>query len=78
MTGYHTFGLGSTQIERVETEILTGSTAVQQVRAIPALLGGDADTSGSIRLTLRNDFQQIAKFLLCDTATDPSSHPECR
>ena len=20
----------------------------------------------------------IAKFLLCDTATDPSSHPECR
>ncbi len=22
--------------------------------------------------------QQIAKFLLCNTATDPSSHPECR
>jgi len=22
--------------------------------------------------------QQIAKFLLCDTATDPNSHPECR
>ena len=22
--------------------------------------------------------QQIAKFLLCDTATDPSAHPECR
>ena len=22
--------------------------------------------------------QQIAKYLLCDTATDPNSHPECR
>jgi hypothetical protein len=22
--------------------------------------------------------QKIAKFLLCDTATDPSVHPECR
>ena len=24
------------------------------------------------------DADQIAKFLLCDTATNPSSHPECR
>ena len=64
VTGYHTFGLGSTQIERTRTEILTGSTAVQQLRAIPSLLGGDADTSGSIRMTLRNDLQQAAKFLL--------------
>ena len=24
------------------------------------------------------DADKIAKFLLCDTATDPSSHPECR
>jgi penicillin-binding protein A len=64
VTGYHTFGLGSTQVERTRTEILTGSTAVQQVRAIPALFGGDADTSGSILLTLRADLQQTAKFLL--------------
>jgi peptidoglycan glycosyltransferase len=64
VTGYHTFGLGSTQVERTRTEVLTGSTSVQQVRAIPALLGGDADTSGSIRLTLREDLQQVAKFLL--------------
>ena len=52
VTGYHTFALGSTQVERTRTEILTGSTAEQQLRAIPALLGGDADTSGSIQLTL--------------------------
>lgn len=26
----------------------------------------------------QSDAQQIAKFLLCDTATDPSAHPECR
>ena len=64
VTGYHTFGLGSTQIERTRTDVLTGSTAVQQVRALPALLGGDADTSGSILLTLREDLQQVAKFLL--------------
>jgi penicillin-binding protein A len=64
VTGYHTFALGSTQVERTRTEILTGSTAVQQLRAIPALLGGDPDTSGSIRLTLRDDLQQTAKFLL--------------
>ena len=24
------------------------------------------------------DAEGIAKYLLCDTATDPSSHPECR
>jgi peptidoglycan glycosyltransferase len=64
VTGYHTFALGSTQIERTRTEILTGSTAVQQLRAIPALLGGEADTSGSIQLTLRHDLQEAAKFLL--------------
>jgi peptidoglycan glycosyltransferase len=64
VTGYHTFALGSTQVERTRTDILTGSTSVQQLRAIPALLGGDPDTSGSIRLTLREDLQQTAKFLL--------------
>ena len=35
VTGYHTFALGSTQIERTRTEILTGDTAAQQLRAIP-------------------------------------------
>ena len=45
VTGYHTFALGSTQIERTRTEILTGSTAAQQLRAIPSLLGGDAEKS---------------------------------
>ncbi|MGH9134337.1 MAG: peptidoglycan D,D-transpeptidase FtsI family protein [Ilumatobacteraceae bacterium] len=64
VVGYHTFALGSTQVERTKTEILTGSTAAQQLRAIPALLGGDPDTSGSIQLTLNHDLQNIAKFLL--------------
>lgn len=64
VTGYHTFGLGSTQIERTHSAVLTGSTTRQQILALPGLVSGQTDTSGSVRLTMRHDLQQVAKFLL--------------
>ena len=64
ITGYHTFGLGSTQLERSKTDVLTGDTFTQQVLAIENILGRSNDNSGEIRLTLREDMQAVAKFLL--------------
>ena len=64
ISGYHTFGLGSTQLERTESEVLTGSTAEQELRGLPAALGGNPDNSGTVQITLRNDLQEAAKFAL--------------
>ncbi len=66
VSGYHTFALGSTQLERSQNAVLTGTTPEQQLLAIPGLLGGFDDNSGSVRLTLRHDLQQVAKFVLGD------------
>jgi peptidoglycan glycosyltransferase len=66
VSGYHTFALGSTQLERTQNAVLTGTTPEQQLLAIPGLLGGFDDNSGSVRLTLRHDLQQVAKFALGD------------
>src|SRR5690606_24042399 len=60
----HTFGLGSTRLERSQNAVLTGDTLAQQVRALENLIGGGVDTSGEVRLTLREDMQRTAKFLL--------------
>lgn len=62
--GYYTFGLGSTQLERSQSDVLTGGTFTQQVRALEDILSTQNDQSGEIRLTLREDMQQVAKFLL--------------
>ena len=64
ITGYHTFGLGSTQLERARSDVLTGDTFTQQVLAIENILGRSNDNSGQIRLTVREDMQSVAKFLL--------------
>jgi peptidoglycan glycosyltransferase len=64
VTGYHTFGLGSTQLERTTSDVLTGDTFTQQVLAVEDLLGRTNDNSGQIRLTLRHDMQTVAKELL--------------
>jgi peptidoglycan glycosyltransferase len=64
VTGYHTFGLGSTQLERTKSSVLTGTTPEQQLLGLPSALGGNPDNSGSVRLTMRHDLQQVAKFLL--------------
>jgi penicillin-binding protein A len=64
VTGYFTLAFGATQIERQYGDVLTGSTPEQQVQALQDLLGGDADNSGSVQLTIRHDLQQVAKFAL--------------
>lgn len=64
LVGYYTFGLGSTQIERSHNEVLVGDTLTQQVRALEDLLNAGVDVSGEVRLTLREDMQRTAKFLL--------------
>ena len=64
VVGYYTFGLGSTQIERTQSNVLTGSTLTQQVRALEDILSPTTDNSGEVRLTMREDMQKVAKFLL--------------
>jgi peptidoglycan glycosyltransferase len=66
VVGYYTFGLGATQLERTRSGVLTGDTFTQQVRALDDILSRNNDTSGEIRLTMRNDMQNVAKFLLGD------------
>ncbi|MEM8619519.1 MAG: penicillin-binding transpeptidase domain-containing protein [Actinomycetota bacterium] len=64
ITGYFTFAFGSTQVERVYGDVLTGSTAAQQVRGLGDLLSGEFDNSGSVELAIRHDAQQAARFFL--------------
>ncbi len=64
VTGYFTFAFGSTQVERQYGDVLTGSTAEQQIRSLGDLLSGDTDATGTVELALRNDAQEVAKFLL--------------
>ena len=67
VVGYHTFGLGSTQLERTRSDVLTGDTFTQQVRALDDLFtSGERDQSGEVRITLREDMQNWARFLLGD------------
>ena len=63
-TGYFTLSFGATQVEREYGDVLTGSTTEQQVRALGDLLSSDVDNSGTVRLALRDDLQQVAKFAL--------------
>lgn len=60
ITGYYTYGFGSTQIERVHNDVLMGDTAAQKVASV----FGGGDNTGSVRLTLRDDLQQLAADLL--------------
>ena len=64
ITGYYTFGLGATQLERNKSGVLTGDTFTQQVRGLENILSRTNDNSGSLHLTLREDMQRFAKFLL--------------
>jgi len=56
ITGYYTYAFGSTQVERVHSEVLMGDTAAQKVASV----FGGGDNTGSVRLTLRADLQQVA------------------
>jgi peptidoglycan glycosyltransferase len=64
VTGYFTFAFGSTKVERFYGDVLTGSTAEQQVRGLGDLLDGQVDNAGTVQLALRADAQEVAKFLL--------------
>jgi peptidoglycan glycosyltransferase len=66
VVGYHTFGFGSTQVEKVWSPELNGTTAEQQLIGIPGLVTGDVDTAGTVVLTLKEELQRTAKFLLGD------------
>jgi peptidoglycan glycosyltransferase len=64
ITGYFTLSFGSVGVERIYGDVLTGTTAEQQVRALGDILSSDVDNSGSVQLTVRNDLQEVAKFAL--------------
>lgn len=64
ITGYYTFGLGASQLEQTRSGVLTGDTFTQQVRALDDLFSRNNDNSGELRLTVRDDMQRVAKFLL--------------
>ena len=53
-SGYFTKDFGATQVERQYGDVLVGSTAKQQVRALGDLLEGNTDNSGTVQLTLRH------------------------
>ena len=56
ITGYYTYSFGSTQLERRHNDVLMGDTAAQKVAAV----FGGGDNTGSVRLTMRADVQQVA------------------
>ena len=56
VTGYYTYSFGSTQAEKVQSDVLMGDTAAQKVDAV----FGGADNTGSVQLTLRADVQKVA------------------
>jgi peptidoglycan glycosyltransferase len=64
ITGYYTYGLGSTQVEKTESDVLSGDTFSQQLGAIDDIFSGANDQSGEVRLTVSEELQRVAKFLL--------------
>ncbi len=64
VTGYFTKGYGATQLEKTESDVLVGTTGTQQVLGLADLVTGKTDASGTIRLTMRNDLQQVARQAL--------------
>ena len=63
VTGYYTLGLGATQLEKSQNDVLAGSTAEQQILNLPGIITG-SDSAGDVRLTLRDDLQRVARDAL--------------
>src|SRR5262245_1308366 len=63
VTGYYTYAFGATKLEKKYTDVLTGRTSEQQLRAIANLFSNE-DNTGSVQLTMRADLQQVAKDAL--------------
>jgi peptidoglycan glycosyltransferase len=64
ITGYFTFANGATQVERQFNDVLAGRTGRQRISGLPDLIGGERDNSGTVELTLRADYQRLARQLL--------------
>ncbi|MDQ3739083.1 MAG: penicillin-binding transpeptidase domain-containing protein, partial [Actinomycetota bacterium] len=64
VTGYYSIDFGATQLEKSHSDVLVGSTGEQRVLGLAELVGGQGDNSGSVRLTMRSDLQQVAKDAL--------------
>jgi len=60
LTGYFTRGYGATQIERIHSDVLAGTTPAQQLLATGSIFG-DEDVTGSVHLTVRADLQRVAQ-----------------
>ncbi len=65
LTGYYTLTYGATQLERTQHDVLVGRTPEQQVRWVAGLLR-DGEPTGSVRLTVRADLQEVAREALGD------------
>ena len=63
ISGYYTFGFGATKLEKKFTEVLAGRTGEQQLSNITNIFSGQ-DNTGSVRLTMRADLQQVVKDAL--------------
>jgi peptidoglycan glycosyltransferase len=63
LTGYYTFAFGSTGLERTQNAVLTGSTGEQKLRNLTGIITGE-DASGSVKMTLRDDLQRVARDAL--------------
>lgn len=59
VTGYYTFAFGSTQVEKVQSDVLAGTTSQQQIKGLGDIFSGQ-DLSGSVVLNIRSDVQQVA------------------
>ena len=63
VTGYYSLALGSTQLERTQSSVLTGQTAQQRIGNIEDIITGGEGT-GTVQLTLRADLQETARQAL--------------
>ncbi len=63
VTGYFSFTLGSTQIEKTENDVLSGNTTSLQLQGLQHIFSDRVNT-GDVVLTLRSDIQKIAKQAL--------------
>ena len=67
LTGYHTLQLGSTQLERLWNDELTGDSTLNRLISVGELLGGQPlDNSGTVTLTIKHTLQRAARDALGD------------
>jgi len=61
VTGYYSYAYGATQLEKTQNGILSGSDVREQLGGLGGIFNGKNDRSGTVRLTMRADLQQLAK-----------------